>query len=84
MTTMDLETALIGAADTTERRGNFLTRLIGRWRRERAARTALYDLSRLDAHLLRDMGIEPMDVYDALNRKAGPSVLFHPMRPDGK
>jgi len=39
----------------------------------------LIELSRLDAHLLRDMGINPLDVRDAYNGRAT-SILFDPFR----
>ena len=38
-------------------------------------------LSRMSAYLLRDMGIEPGDVYDALDGRRS-SVLFNPIRKD--
>ena len=56
-----------------------LSRLWAGFARRRAERRAIVELSRLDAHLLRDMGIEPLDVYDALHGR-GQSVLFNPMR----
>lgn len=52
--------------------------------RRRARRRALLSLSGYDAHLLRDMGIDPGDVTDALNRRSM-SLLFYPIRPnDGR
>lgn len=38
-----------------------------KWRRE-IARTVM-ELSRLDPHLLRDVGIEPLDAYEAFNAR---------------
>jgi hypothetical protein len=35
---------------------------------------------RLDAHLLRDLGINPMDVRDAYTGRST-SILFDPIRP---
>lgn len=57
-----------------------LQRLWAGFRRRRAERRAIISLSRLDERLLRDMGIEPQDVTAALNGRAAPSILFHPMR----
>ena len=46
-------------------------------------RAALLELSQYDSRLLRDMGIEPVDIYDALQgRRVG--VLFNPMRKRGQ
>ena len=53
--------------------------LLGRWVQRRKERATLTDLSRMQPHLLRDMGIEPGDIFDALDGKRS-SVLFHPMR----
>jgi uncharacterized protein YjiS (DUF1127 family) len=47
--------------------------------RRRAEHRSIMELSQLDAHLLRDMGIEPLDIYDALNGRTR-SVLFNPVR----
>jgi uncharacterized protein YjiS (DUF1127 family) len=60
-----------------------LGRLFRSWlasaRRRRQARLTLFELSRLDAHLLRDMGINPADVRDALAGRWS-SVWLDPMR----
>ena len=47
-----------------------------RWRRKKAA--TVLELSRMDERMLRDIGIDPLDVLDALNGPGRP-VLFHPI-----
>jgi uncharacterized protein YjiS (DUF1127 family) len=57
-------------------------RLKGAWssfQRRRREHATVLELSRMDEHLLRDIGLEPMDVYDAVNRRTT-SILFHPLR----
>jgi uncharacterized protein YjiS (DUF1127 family) len=51
-------------------------------RRSRQRRQAIRELSQLDARLLRDIGIEPMDVYDALTGRYR-SVVLNPIRRNG-
>jgi uncharacterized protein YjiS (DUF1127 family) len=79
MTTYDLPFEREPAA---EKRPGFFPRLKQAWtnlqRRRREAATVI-ELSRLDARLLRDVGIEPMDVYDALHGRRR-SMLFNPER----
>jgi len=48
-------------------------------RQRRAARTRL-ELSRLDERLLYDLGIDPLDVREALQNRKTPSILMEPMR----
>ena len=57
----------------------FIRRLFRRWRARRAERATLTGLSRMQPYLLRDMGIEPGDIFDALDGKRS-SVLFDPLR----
>jgi len=57
----------------------FIRRLLRRWRERRAERATLMELSRIEPYLLRDMGIEPSDIFDALDGKRS-SLLFIPMR----
>jgi uncharacterized protein YjiS (DUF1127 family) len=78
MTTLELNEPLRDASRATNRSG-LVTRLLRRWRERRAERATLMTLSRMQPHLLRDMGIEPDDIYDALDGKRS-SVLFNPMR----
>jgi uncharacterized protein YjiS (DUF1127 family) len=54
------------AAPTSQHTG-WLARLWAGWKRRRAQRLALLDLSRMEPRLLRDMGIEPLDVINALD-----------------
>jgi uncharacterized protein YjiS (DUF1127 family) len=57
----------------------YIRRLFRRWRERREERATLLALARMQAHLLRDMGIEPSDIYDALDGNRS-SVLFNPVR----
>lgn len=57
----------------------FIRRLFRRWRERRAERTTLVELAGMQTYLLRDMGIEPGDIFDALDGKRS-SVLFDPPR----
>ena len=54
------------------------------YRFHQARRKVLIHLSNYDAHLLRDLGIDPKDVEDAFNNRSR-SLLLHPIRPnDGR
>jgi uncharacterized protein YjiS (DUF1127 family) len=69
----------IAAADKPGRRG-FVARLkawLSARRAQQAGRLALIELSQLDAHLLRDIGINPADVQAALRRRRR-SIWLHP------
>ena len=55
---------------------------VRRRHRRHVHRQALLHLSGYDAHMLRDMGIDPRDIETALNQGSF-SVLLHPMRPEG-
>jgi uncharacterized protein YjiS (DUF1127 family) len=79
MTTIEFNGAAVDTRVETPRGGSWISRLLAHFKRRHEQRITLAALSRMDAHLLRDMGIEPMDVEDALlgiNR----SALFNPMR----
>lgn len=79
MTTYDL---LFDAKSAAPQRPGALAWLKRQWmndRRRRRERQTIHELSRLDAHLLRDMGIEPQDVYDALTGRTR-SILMSPLR----
>lgn len=76
MTTIDLENF---APQSKPARKRLLAGWFSRWRGRRAQRLALIELNHLDAHLLRDMGIEPQDVIDALAGRNS-SLLFDPIR----
>lgn len=71
------------AATRPERRASGLGRAIRAWligvRQRREARQVLHELMRLDRHLLRDMGINPADVREALAGRNS-SVWLDPMR----
>jgi uncharacterized protein YjiS (DUF1127 family) len=56
-----------------------IKRLWATFRRERSARRTVLALSQLDDRLLRDIGIEPQDVIDAMKGRPAPSILFNPM-----
>jgi uncharacterized protein YjiS (DUF1127 family) len=79
MSTYDLmfERAAAGA----EPRGIFgrLNQAWANFRHRRKAAATVLELSRMDEYLLRDIGIEPQDVHDALeNRRL--TLLFNPIR----
>ena len=50
------------------------------WRRHRRAVHTYLELSRLDEKLLYDIGIDPLDMSEALRRRRSPSILLEPMR----
>lgn len=81
MTTMDCD-GEIGIADllplptAPPRVFGWFTRF-AEWRRSaRLQRIAAYELSRLDRHLLRDIGIEPDNIEAALSGRGRP-ILFN-------
>lgn len=57
-----------------------LLRAIRRNRLLRARQRTLIMLSGYDAHMLRDMGIDPRDVAEALSQRFPLSPLFNPIR----
>jgi uncharacterized protein YjiS (DUF1127 family) len=76
MTTFELnDTAL----EVTEQRLGWLANWFSKWRRRRHEKMTLGELERMNPYLLRDMGIEPQDVIDALEGRET-SALFNPMR----
>jgi uncharacterized protein YjiS (DUF1127 family) len=81
MTTMDIDRATEVAAP--ERRSHGLLAgilgLLKRMEERRVERATLIELSRMNAYMLRDMGIEPRDIYDALDGRKN-SVLLNPIR----
>jgi uncharacterized protein YjiS (DUF1127 family) len=79
MSTYDL---LFERNSAAEKRPRILARLKQAWmatRRRRREAATVVELSRLDEHLLRDIGIEPQDVHDALKQQ-NLSILFSPVR----
>lgn len=82
MTTID-PASLTALPHQTQKRPGFLARLVAAIRQSRLRRARarmLIQLSHYDTHMLRDMGIDPADVTDALNRRSM-SLLFYPIRP---
>lgn len=77
MTTIDLDESPLGIRHNTD--PGFIRRLLRRLLQRHQERVTLTGLSRMQPHLLRDMGIEPGDIFDALDGKRS-SVLFNPMR----
>lgn len=78
MTTIDINDRFAAATERPAREKIF-ARWFATWRRRRQARITLGELHRMDAYLLRDMGIEPQDVIDALEGRNS-SLLFNPVR----
>ena len=86
MTTIDYEDAPALLPELPARRvavAGPLRTLVNWFTRRRAERLTLDELAHMDAYLLRDIGIEPSDVQDALNGKRN-SVLFNPFRRRGQ
>jgi uncharacterized protein YjiS (DUF1127 family) len=79
VTTIDIED---GFTQTVTRPTNPIRRWFAAWRKRRTQRIALDQLSHLDSYLLRDMGIEPQDIRDALAGRDS-SLLFNPVRRHG-
>lgn len=80
MTTIDLDERPLAIRHNTD--PGFIRRLLRRWVQRKKERDTLFGLSRMQPYLLRDMGIEPGDIFDALDGKRS-SVLFNPMRKPG-
>lgn len=80
MTTIDIGRA--ASASPEVRSYGLLARILGVFRRmaeRRQERATLIELVRMDPYMLRDIGIEPRDVYDALDGRKS-SLLFNPIR----
>jgi uncharacterized protein YjiS (DUF1127 family) len=80
MTTMDIGRA--ASAGPEVRSYGLLARVFGGFRRiaaRRKERATLIALAQMDAYMLRDIGIEPQDIYDALDGRKS-SLLFNPIR----
>jgi uncharacterized protein YjiS (DUF1127 family) len=76
MTTIELNDTTLGLSG---QKPGWFTRWLSRWRRRREERMTLEELQRMNPYLLRDMGIEPQDVIDAIEGRDS-SALFNPMR----
>ena len=82
MTTIDIGRAAIAAPEVRSfGLLGWVARLFKRFVQHRRHRAVLYELSGMSAYMLRDMGIEPRDIYDTLDGKRS-SVLLEPMRKD--
>lgn len=82
MTTIDIDDTENPGFAGAAARASFLeavARLFRRLRQRRRERETLTELGRMNAYLLRDMGIEPGDVFDALDGRRS-SLLFNPLR----
>lgn len=82
MTTIDHDTMPLGGIEAQKLRFSLMQKaadLLGALSRKRERKRAYEQLSRLDAHLLRDMGINPDDVRDAFEGRRS-SLLFEPIR----
>ena len=79
MTTYDMLYELRPATPRTDRFAGIRRLLMSFWQR-RAQQKLATSVSNLDARLLRDIGIEPDDVIEALNGQHQMTILFNPMR----
>jgi uncharacterized protein YjiS (DUF1127 family) len=80
MTTIEYDGAAVDTTRTeTPRGGSWIGRLFAGIKRRHQQRLTLATLSHMDARLLRDIGIEPMDVENALSG-INRSALFSPFR----
>ena len=80
MTTIDYET---DAPDRTWPRLALpfrLKRLLARLRRHRRATRTYMTLAQLDDRLLYDIGLEPLDLHQALKQRLPPPMLLDAMR----
>jgi uncharacterized protein YjiS (DUF1127 family) len=50
------------------------------WRRHGRKTRDYLELTRLDERLIYDLGIDPLDLRDALQNQSAPSILLEPMR----
>jgi uncharacterized protein YjiS (DUF1127 family) len=81
MTAIDFDTIGEQVPSTRAKRRPRILRLLRvLLRRQRRATRTYLELSGLDERLLYDIGIDPLDVRDALQNRPGPSILMEPMR----
>jgi uncharacterized protein YjiS (DUF1127 family) len=80
MTAIDFD-AVRGTTPTSRTRPPRILRVLQVmfWRHRRKKHTHLV-LSRLDERFLRDIGIDPLDLRDALQNRPSTSILLEPMR----
>lgn len=81
MTTMDIGRATTHVAPERRSFGllGLASRLLKRMTQRRRVRATLLAMAQMDPYMLRDIGIEPRDIYDALDGRKS-SVLFSPIR----
>ena len=79
MTTIDYHDLPMEAPATRRRPFAALRSWFAQLQRQSNERHTRKVLSQLDARLLRDIGINPMDVRDAYDGRSG-SILFDPIR----
>lgn len=82
MTTIDSET--LPLAGIQEQRRHFrllqhISDLLAAFQKRRSRKKAFQQLSVLDEHLLRDIGLNPQDLRDAFENRRS-SLLFSPYR----
>ena len=82
MTTIEYNDTVVDTFVTPTRTG-WLGRWLAAWKHKRARRMTLIALSQMDERLLHDIGIEPMDVSNALSGLQS-SALFNPIGRDGR
>lgn len=82
MTTIEFNDTAVDTSVTPTRTG-WLRRWFAAWKHKRARRMTLIALSQMDERLLHDIGIEPMDVSNALSGLQS-SALFNPIGRDGR
>lgn len=80
MTTIELNEPRLEVSRANTDAG-FIRRLFSRWGERREERATLMELSRMSPHLLRDMGIEPGDIHDALDGSRSPALLSRMRKP---
>jgi uncharacterized protein YjiS (DUF1127 family) len=76
MTTIDIEDRF---TQTVTRPAGPIRRWFAAWNKRRIQRITIAELAHMDPHLLRDMGIAPQDVIDAMEGRDR-SLLFDPVR----
>ena len=77
---LDANSSCPAAAGARLRPPSWLRALRIVWRRHARPARHYIELSRLDERLLYDIGIDPLDVRDALNEHRAPGVLLQPIR----
>jgi uncharacterized protein YjiS (DUF1127 family) len=78
MTTIDYNELPVALPERQNLLG-ILREWLGKMKRRRQERLTLLELSYFDNYLLRDIGINPADVRDALDRRNA-AILFDPLR----